>query len=71
MATPNGEPGTALAPGQWVDRHGDKLYSYALSRLRDADAVEEVVQETLMSAWRARSRYAGKGTESGKKVSGL
>ena len=50
-------------PASWVDLYGDYLYRYALSRLRDGDAAEEVVQETFVAALRHVKQYAGKGSE--------
>lgn len=47
------------SPEGWLDAHGDALYRYALVRLRDEDAAEEVVQETLLAALQARGRFAG------------
>ncbi len=44
------QPISQLDPSMWVDRHGDGLYGYALARLRDPEAAEEVVQETFVSA---------------------
>ena len=63
MSTSGGEPGGVVDPAEWVDRHGDTLYRFALSRLRDAEAAEEVVQETFLAALRARDQYSGKGSE--------
>lgn len=57
----NQKPGTD--PAQWVDQHGDTLYRYALSRLRNPDAAEEVVQETFVAALHARDQYSGRGSE--------
>lgn len=57
------QPGNTLDPARWVDRHGDVLYRYAVSRLRDPDSAEEVVQETMVAALRARDQYSGKGSE--------
>lgn len=37
-------------PESWVDLYGDTLYRYALLRVRDPVAAEEVVQETFLSA---------------------
>lgn len=51
---------TALQPDTWVDEHADALYHYALLRLRDPNAAEEVVQETLLAALEARHRFAGR-----------
>lgn len=47
----------------WVDEYGDYLYRYAHSRLRDANAAEEVVQETFMAGIRYQSQFSGKGPE--------
>ena len=63
MPTSGGQPGSAVNPAEWVDRHGDTLYRFALSRLRDAEAAEDVVQETFVAALRARDQYSGKGSE--------
>ncbi len=55
----------ALDPSAWVDDHGDYLYRFALSRLRDGEASEEVVQETFVAALRHVEQYEGKGSERG------
>ncbi len=57
------QPISQLDPSVWVDRHGDVLYGYALARLRDPEAAEEVVQETFVSALGAVAQYSGKGAE--------
>ncbi|MDQ3804212.1 MAG: sigma-70 family RNA polymerase sigma factor [Acidobacteriota bacterium] len=53
----------AVDPSLWVDQHGDYLYRFALLRLRDPSAAEDVVQETLLAALQARGRFAGRGSE--------
>ena len=50
-------------PGDWVDRHGDCLYRYALLRLRSPDLAADVVQETFLEALRARSSFSGRSSE--------
>ncbi len=50
-------------PELWVDEYGDYLYRYAYSRLRDANAAEEAVQETFMAGIRYQSQFSGKGSE--------
>lgn len=52
-----------LNPAVWVDQYGDYLYRYAVSRLRDRDAAEEVVQETFVAALRHVDQYEAKGSE--------
>lgn len=48
-----------LDPATWVDTHGDYLYRFALVRVRDRDAAEELVQETLLAALSARHSFRG------------
>ena len=36
-----------LDPSEWVDRYGDYLFRYAMLRLRDRSAAEDLVQETF------------------------
>ncbi len=59
MYDPVEERQNSLNPAQWVDRHRDYLYRYALSRLRDAEASEEVVQDTFVAGLRSINQYAG------------
>ncbi|QDT00754.1 sigma-70 family RNA polymerase sigma factor [Adhaeretor mobilis] len=55
--------GGKLSPASWVAEHGDFLYRYALSRLRDGDAAEEVVQESFVAALRHVEQYSATGSE--------
>lgn len=55
--------GASIDPTVWVDEHGDCLYRYALLRLRDQTAAEDIVQETFLSAIQSLSSYSGKSTE--------
>ncbi len=50
-------------PTVWVDRHGDFLFAFAFSRLRDAAAAEDAVQETLLAALQSFGSFAGKSSE--------
>lgn len=59
------DPQPSLDPSEWVDRYGDYLYRYALSRLRDGEASEEVVQQTFLAALEHCAQFAGKGSERG------
>ena len=54
-----------LKPERWVDEYGDYLFRYANSRLRNANAAEEVVQETFLAGVRYSSQFAGRGSEAG------
>jgi RNA polymerase sigma-70 factor (ECF subfamily) len=50
-------------PAAWVDRHGDSLFRYALSRLGNRAVAEDLVQETFLAALRARKNFSGKSAE--------
>jgi RNA polymerase sigma-70 factor (ECF subfamily) len=47
-------------PADWVDRYGDLLLRYACSRLSDRELAEDLVQETLLAAFRHRKQFDGK-----------
>ena len=49
-------------PESWVDKYGDLLYRYALSRIQNPSTAEDLVQETFLAALRARDRFAGNST---------
>ncbi|MBI3288732.1 MAG: sigma-70 family RNA polymerase sigma factor [Elusimicrobia bacterium] len=50
-------------PSTWVDAHGDRLFRYALSRLRDERAAEDLVQEAMLTAFKSRERFKGESSE--------
>lgn len=52
-----------LDPERWVDDHGDYLYHYALSRLRDPVYAEDFVQESLLAALKNYQRFEGRSSE--------
>jgi RNA polymerase sigma-70 factor (TIGR02943 family) len=47
-------------PETWLDEHGDCLYGFALLRVRKPDLAEDLVQETLLAAFRSKDRFRGK-----------
>jgi RNA polymerase sigma-70 factor (ECF subfamily) len=52
-----------IDPTRWLELYGDYLFRFALSRVRDPEAAEELVQQTLVAGFRAAGQYAGTGTE--------
>jgi RNA polymerase sigma-70 factor (ECF subfamily) len=59
MAHSNG-----LNPEQWVRNYGDRLFNYALGRVKDANLAKDLVQETLLTGLRNRAKFRGESTES-------
>lgn len=53
----------ASDPAEWVDQHGDALYCYAMLRVRDPEAAEEVVQETFVAALGNRKLFRTESSE--------
>jgi len=52
-----------LSPEGWVDKYADYLYSYALSRVNNADEARDLVQDTFLSALKAKDSFKGEATE--------
>ncbi|MBI5246244.1 MAG: sigma-70 family RNA polymerase sigma factor [Elusimicrobia bacterium] len=50
-------------PGGWYAAHGRRLYLYAYSRVRDANEADELVHQTLLTAFAARGRFRGESSE--------
>ena len=51
------------APEQWLPLHGDILYRYSIARVRDSEVAEDLVQETLLAALKAKNNYSGQSAE--------
>ena len=52
-----------LDPTQWVPRHADAMFRYALLQVRDREAAEERVQEAFVAALEARHSFTGASSE--------
>ena len=40
----------------WLNEHGDYLYRFAMKKVRDPDAAFDLIQETLLAAWKGNFR---------------
>jgi RNA polymerase sigma-70 factor, ECF subfamily len=54
---------TGLDPTRWVDDHGDYLFRYAMFRLRNREAAEDAVQESLLAAVQSHEQYQHRSSE--------
>ncbi|TWU10550.1 sigma-70 family RNA polymerase sigma factor [Allorhodopirellula heiligendammensis] len=58
-------PSPPADASMWVDEFGDSLYRYALSRLRDPEAAEDVVQQTFLAGLEHHDQFSGVGSRQG------
>ena len=47
----------SFLPEKWVDNYSNELYRFTIVRVKDAGFAEDIVQETFLSAWRAKETY--------------
>jgi len=52
-----------LNPERWVEDHCDLLFRYALARVTDPDTASDLVQETLLAAWKSAPKFDGRASE--------
>jgi RNA polymerase sigma-70 factor (TIGR02943 family) len=50
-------------PSEWVSLHADGLFRFAMLRVRDQEAAEELVQEAMVAGLEARGRFDGRCSE--------
>ncbi|MBI1841409.1 MAG: sigma-70 family RNA polymerase sigma factor [Verrucomicrobia bacterium] len=50
-------------PERWVDEHGDYLFKYAMTRVRDPARAEDLVQETFLAALKGGKSFEGRAAE--------
>jgi RNA polymerase sigma-70 factor (ECF subfamily) len=48
---------------EWVDRYADALFHFAMARVKDRTAAEDIVQDTFVAAVQSQERYKGKSSE--------
>lgn len=51
-----------MNPEKWLEEHGDILYRFAMQRSQDSEVAADLVQETLLSAWKSKDSFAGNST---------
>ncbi len=47
-------------PDKWLSDYGDYLFRYAVLQLKDKSLAEDLVQDTFVSAYKARDQFQGK-----------
>lgn len=49
-----------LDPSKWVELYGDYLFRFAMQRVRSRETAEDLVQDTLISAYKALESFEGR-----------
>lgn len=52
-----------LEPDNWVDKYADALFAYTIVRITDKGLAEDLVQDTFLSAWKAKDSFKGEASE--------
>lgn len=52
-----------LDPDKWINSYADYLFSYATYRINHKEQAEDLVQETFLSAFKAKHQYKGEANE--------
>ena len=52
-----------VQPDRWVQEHGDALFGFAVLRVRDRAAAQDLVQETFLAAIKGKESFAGRSNE--------
>jgi RNA polymerase sigma-70 factor (TIGR02943 family) len=50
-------------PEEWLDKYGDYLYSLAYLKVRNRQTAEDLVQDTLLAAYRSAGTFRGTSSE--------
>lgn len=56
------QSGATVESAHWIEAYTDILYSFALSRLQDVHAAEDVLQDTLLAGIASQAQFSGRGT---------
>jgi len=55
--------GPRVNPEHWVQEHGDVLFGFVATRVRDRAIAQDLVQETFLAAIKAKDGFSGRSTE--------
>jgi RNA polymerase sigma-70 factor (ECF subfamily) len=51
------------SPEEWLSKHGDYLFRFAMVKLHDEHLAEDAVQETLLAALQGQQSFSGESAE--------
>ena len=52
-----------LNPDTWIDRYSDYLFNYTITRVKDRETAQDLVQETFLAGLRSKDNFKGQASE--------
>ena len=55
--------GHTLNPNTWIDRYSDYLFNYTITRVKDRETAQDLVQETFLAGLKSMANFKGEASE--------
>ncbi|NNK73913.1 MAG: sigma-70 family RNA polymerase sigma factor, partial [Flavobacteriaceae bacterium] len=55
--------GHELNPNMWIDRYSDYLFNYTITRVKDRETAQDLIQETFFAALKSMANFKGEASE--------
>lgn len=55
--------GHQLDPNTWIDRYSDYLFNYSITRVKDRETAQDLVQETFFAGLKSMKNFKGEASE--------
>lgn len=52
-----------INPNQWIDLYSDYLFNYTITRVRDRETAQDLVQDTFMAGLKSMKNFKGEASE--------
>ncbi|WP_242135789.1 sigma-70 family RNA polymerase sigma factor [Aestuariivivens marinum] len=56
-------PEHQINPNNWIDLYSDYLYNYTISRVRDREMAQDLVQDTFLAGLKSMENFKGEASE--------
>ncbi|WP_223550937.1 sigma-70 family RNA polymerase sigma factor [Aestuariivivens sp. NBU2969] len=56
-------PEHLINPNNWIDLYSDYLYNYTISRVRDREMAQDLVQDTFLAGLKSMENFKGEASE--------
>ena len=56
-------PKHQIDPNKWIDSYSDYLFNYTITRVRDRDTAQDLVQDTFFAGLKSMKNFKGEASE--------